>query len=118
MNSPVKGFEVATIMVSAVDCPKCWRDETIRSKANKKSNNEYMSGGNFYDVFPYEGRYDAQSIACFYNSKAGFNWLPESSLASIPGQVRDIKRLKTTGSGELIVVARNDQPLLFIKSEE
>jgi hypothetical protein len=37
MNNPVNGLEVARMMVSAADLPKCCRDDTIRSSANTKS---------------------------------------------------------------------------------
>jgi hypothetical protein len=36
-------------------------------------------------------------------------------LASL-GQVRDIKKLRTAKQGNILVVARNNEPLLFLKS--
>lgn len=36
MKRPVKGFEVARIIVSAAVFPRCCKDEIIRSSANKK----------------------------------------------------------------------------------
>ena len=37
MKRPVKGFEVARIMVSAAVSPRCRKDEIIRSSANKNT---------------------------------------------------------------------------------
>ena len=36
MKKPVKGLEVASMMVSAAVCPNNWRDEIIRSRAKRK----------------------------------------------------------------------------------
>ena len=37
INNPVKGLDVARIIVSAADFPRCCRDDTINSSANTKS---------------------------------------------------------------------------------
>ena len=36
IKSPVKGFEVANIIVSAAVFPRFWREEIMRSRANRK----------------------------------------------------------------------------------
>lgn len=75
----------------------------------------YLAGGNFFDVIPYEGRYDAQAIALFIGGKERkIQFQPQNQLAAINGQVRDCKWLRTA-SGNLLVVARNNEPLLFFK---
>lgn len=77
-------------------------------------NNSWLAGGNFYGVTPYEGRYDA-----FY--PAVFTWnkqeaVVQALLPFIKGEVRDIKSIKTK-KGTIVAVARNNQPLLFLKKE-
>jgi enediyne biosynthesis protein E4 len=68
-----------------------------------------IAGGNFYGVIPYEGRYDALFPAVFS---------PEGkimgSIKTLNGEVRDIKWLNTT-NGKIMMIARNNQPLLFFK---
>lgn len=75
----------------------------------------YMAGGNFFDVIPYEGRYDAQALALFTVGKEKkIHVQPQNQLAAINGQVRDLKWLRTA-AGNVLVVVRNNEPLLFFK---
>ncbi len=82
---------------------------------NKKATgNNYLSGGNFFDVIPYEGRYDAQPLVLFNAEKnRGFSYLHQPNLLSVQGQIRDIKWLNTAKFGKILVVARNNESLLF-----
>ncbi|MES1215418.1 MAG: VCBS repeat-containing protein [Bacteroidota bacterium] len=86
-------------------------------KLNKSSTGTmYLSGGNFFDVTPYEGRYDAQALALFsIDSKNTVNYFNQPVLSGIQGQVRDLKLLHTSKYGEIVVVARNNESLLFYK---
>ena len=77
----------------------------------------YLSGGNFYDVIPYEGRYDAQPLALFMVSKSGaINAFHQPQLAGLKGQVRDIKWLQNGAGTGLMVVARNNDSLTLYKT--
>jgi hypothetical protein len=71
----------------------------------------YVAGGNFYGVSPYEGRYDALYPTIFSLNK--INQL--SILPAIDGEVRDMKWLKYTGGEKILVVARNNNKLVFLK---
>lgn len=73
----------------------------------------YLAGGNFFDVIPYEGRYDAQPLALFQSNKNGIRYLHQPDLLALKGQVRDIKWMRTARHGMVLVVARNNEPLLF-----
>ncbi|MGZ3957267.1 MAG: VCBS repeat-containing protein [Flavisolibacter sp.] len=73
----------------------------------------YLAGGNFFDVIPYEGRYDAQPLALFQSNKNGIRYLHQPDLIALKGQVRDIKWMRTAKHGRVLVVARNNEPLLF-----
>jgi hypothetical protein len=76
----------------------------------------YIAGGNFSGVLPYEGRYDALYPAFFsFDPKASlFN--KTSILPEVSGEIRDIKWLKTAGGNKILVIARNNDSLLFFKS--
>lgn len=41
----------------------------LKIKTTAANENMYVSGGNFFDVIPYEGRYDAQPLALFSSNK-------------------------------------------------
>ena len=75
----------------------------------------YLAAGNFYGVLPYEGRYDALYPTQFsYNTdKADFN--QSLILPDTRGEVRDMKWLNTTGGHKILVMARNNDSLLFYK---
>ncbi len=78
--------------------------------------NTYISGGNFFDVIPYEGRYDAQPLALFSVSKAGKFHVPrQPQLAGLKGQVRDVKWLQSGTKPAIMIVARNNDSLTFFR---
>ncbi len=75
--------------------------------------NQFLLGGNFYDVIPYEGRYDAQPLSLFSVNKNDLvSPVHQSNLMDVKGQIRDIKWLRTA-KGKRLVVAVNNQPLQF-----
>lgn len=74
-----------------------------------RSGSHLMAGGNFYGVIPYEGRYDALFPKVF-----GTDGKLLGSMNAVNGEVRDIQWLRTK-QGQIMVVARNNQPLLFFK---
>jgi hypothetical protein len=77
--------------------------------------NSYLLGGNFFDVIPYEGRYDAQPVTLFaINKENKILNMPQQNLLSLKGQVRDIKWLRTA-KRNILIVAQNNGPLLFYK---
>lgn len=74
----------------------------------------YLTGGNFFNVIPYEGRYDAQALALFSSNKnKGLNYIQQPNLSDVQGEVRDIKSLHTAKYGNVMVVARNNDSILF-----
>lgn len=87
----------------------------LKVNANK-GRRMYLSGGNFFDVIPYEGRYDAQPLALFdIDNKDSVTYFPQESLSSFNGQVRDLKLLRTASDGNVLLVARNNGKLAFYK---
>ena len=71
----------------------------------------YISGGNFFDVIPYEGQYDAQSLAMFTVKGDSITCLPPSRVPPMKGQVRDVKLINK----DLLIVARNNDSLATYK---
>jgi len=62
-------------------------------------------------VLPYEGRYDAQQPTMFAWQQNGgkvTGMLPE-----VNGEIRDAKWVRSARYGNLLVIARNNQSLLF-----
>jgi len=81
---------------------------------NTLGSNMYLSGGNFFDVIPYEGRYDAQPLALFtINKQKVINYLHQSNLLEIKEQIRDLKWLHTAKYGDILMVAVNNSSLKF-----
>lgn len=76
----------------------------------------YLAAGNFYDVLPYEGRYDAMipTLFSFNNKNAQINL--QSNLPSIKGEVRDAKWINSTGNKKILIIASNNSPLIFLQS--
>jgi hypothetical protein len=75
----------------------------------------YMTAGNFYGVSPYEGRYDAMLPTFFSFNKQSSHADVFSNLPSVKGEVRDAKWLNYSGGSKVLVVARNNDELLFLK---
>ena len=78
-------------------------------------NQDVLMGGNFYNVKPEVGRYDA-SYGVFLKGDGKGNFIsikPKDSGFFVDGQVRDIQKI-TVGKSDYILVARNnDTPLVF-----
>ncbi len=84
---------------------------------NNDGSTDIISGGNFFGVLPYEGRYDAGYGNVLLNKGSSFNsLLPLQSGLSFDGEVRDIKKIKI-GNREFFMVARNNKGLLFYQNQ-
>jgi hypothetical protein len=81
---------------------------------------DLLLGGNFYGVTPVRGRYDA-SYGLLLRGTGNGRFVPvgmdESNLA-IGGQVRGMGMLRRAGGDRLIVVARNDDKLVFLRASK
>jgi enediyne biosynthesis protein E4 len=75
----------------------------------------YFSAGNFYAVQPYEGRYDALNPTLFdFNKKTGqFRYVTE--FPAIGGEARDAKWINYKAIGKVLIMARNNDSLKFLK---
>jgi enediyne biosynthesis protein E4 len=75
-----------------------------------------VAGGNFYDVMPYEGRYDAQPVVLLTFENNQVKYVHQTNLLNISGQIRDLKWVKGIQRRSL-VVARNSDSLIFLQLE-
>jgi hypothetical protein len=73
----------------------------------------WLAAGNFYGVMPYEGRYDAlfPSAFSYDGKKPGYKY----NLPAIDGEVRDMKWLKGPGGKKILIIARNNDSLVFLE---
>jgi hypothetical protein len=99
-----------------VDLPDEEQLAPIFSFASFLANNHtnYFAGGNFYGVVPYEGRYDALLPDIFSYDRNTFTNL--QSMPSVTGEIRDAKWVNTGNGQKLLIVARNNESLIFYKS--
>jgi hypothetical protein len=75
----------------------------------------FFAAGNFFGVIPYEGRYDAlqPTVFSFDAGSKGFNKLAD--LTDINGEARDAKWLRYRGNTRVLILARNNDSLIFLK---
>ncbi|MFN4313834.1 MAG: VCBS repeat-containing protein [Chitinophagaceae bacterium] len=98
------------------DLPAAIQESPVFSFAPVGSEGLYITGGNFYDVVPYEGRYDARALGAIYVQKSDSMVAATVPLFnSIQGQVRDMRWLRTVNNGRILLVARNNAELLAFK---
>jgi hypothetical protein len=77
---------------------------------------DIISGGNFYGVSPFEGRYDASYVDVLVSNKTNDVLQPLPAYQSglwVKGEVRDIKVIKGTGSKRILAVAVNNNIIKF-----
>ena len=82
---------------------------------SSKNSTDYLAGGNFFGVTPYEGRYDALYPTLFSFDKKNGKFSHFSVLPEISGEVRDMKWLNAAGGNKMMVLARNNDSLLFFQ---
>jgi len=98
-----------------IDLPQELQFAPIFSFANFDSKtNTFLASGNFYNVIPYEGRYDALQPSLFSFNKQQGVFQYNSELAFVTGEARDLKWINYAGGKKVLILARNNQPLVFL----
>ncbi len=99
------------------DLPDAWQEAPVFSFTSVPvdQGTAYLAAGNFYGVTPYEGRYDALYPTIISTDKNGSFAPPASVLSEIKGEVRDAKWINTGGGRKILVIARNNDSLIFLK---
>jgi enediyne biosynthesis protein E4 len=75
----------------------------------------YIATGNFYGVFPYEGLYDALNPTIFQYDKRSGQFTILSQLPALTSEFRDAKWINYSGGKRILILARNNEPLVFLK---
>lgn len=78
----------------------------------------FLAAGNMFGVIPYEGRYDAMNPALMLFDIASGTFRTGFSLPEVRGEVRNAQWLKSAGGSKILVIARNDAPLLFFRNHQ
>ncbi len=100
-----------------VDLPDELQLAPIFSFAPSVSNNTqgFIAAGNFYGVMPYEGRYDALRPTTFRYDANKKQFITQAGVEGINGEVRDAKWISYTGHQKLLMLARNNNRIVFLK---
>jgi len=79
------------------------------------SSQGFLAGGNFYGVTPYEGRYDAlqPTIISFNKTRSAFS--SQMALRDFSGEIRDAKWIQLADKSKVLIIARNNLELSFLK---
>lgn len=80
-----------------------------------KGSGSYIAVGNFYGVIPYEGRYDALQPTFFSFNKTNKSFQYDGEVPTVSGEARDAKWINYANGAKALVIARNNQPLVFLK---
>ncbi len=76
----------------------------------------FLAAGNFYGVIPYEGEYDALQPTVFSFEKGTGQIRTEGNIPLLDGEVRDLKWIQSKTGSPRLVIARNNDKLLFYKT--
>lgn len=82
------------------------------------ANGSFIGAGNFYGVLPYEGRYDALYPTIFSYQKEQKQFQTEFTVATVRGEVRNIKPIAGQNNQKLLMVARNNNSIVFLKQAQ
>jgi enediyne biosynthesis protein E4 len=87
------------------------------SDFNKDGKADILSGGNFYGVTPYEGRYDAMlpTISLGMGNGEFKTSFPAEASLRINGEIRDLKPINLSGGRKALIVAINNQSPRFLQ---
>ena len=75
----------------------------------------FLAVGNFYGVLPYEGRYDAMNPTIFSIDPVSGQCLARGELAALSGEFRDARSIRYADGKRVVVLARNNDQLIFLK---
>jgi enediyne biosynthesis protein E4 len=101
-----------------MDLPDGLQLAPVMSFAQLNNSSSYFAAGNFYGVTPYEGRYDALQPTLFSFDKKSSAFGVQSILPDFNGEVRDTKWINYADGSKVLIVARNNGPLSFLKLKD
>ena len=77
----------------------------------------WIASGNFYGVIPYEGRYDAMLPTVFSYVTSAKKIQAGQVIPDVDGEVRDAKWIRYKDGNQVLVLARNNGSLVFLKRD-
>jgi enediyne biosynthesis protein E4 len=84
--------------------------------ANGDGHQDVLAAGNFHGVPPMLGRYDAgYGVLLRGDGAGGLQPFPAGAAPVLEGEVRDLSFLRHASGSTLVVVARNNAPLQFLR---
>jgi enediyne biosynthesis protein E4 len=90
--------------------PSFLQTAPVFTYAKIPNSNQWIAGGNFYDVLPYEGRYDALLPQLFSWQKGQFI---NNGFVKETGAIKQIQTIKTTAGNSWLFCKNNDSLKLF-----
>ncbi len=81
---------------------------------NPDKKGSYWAGGNYFEVMPYEGRYDALQPSCLEYEKKDAALKVKTILPSVKGEIRDMKWINYGGE-KVMILAINNSGLIFLR---
>lgn len=95
------------------DLPEELQLAPVMAFAPSLQKGNFIGGGNFYGVIPYEGRYDALLPTLFSVGGNSYSHL----LPGIEGEIRDIKWINIGNGKKILALARNNNSVVFLKPD-
>ncbi|ULQ56020.1 VCBS repeat-containing protein [Flavihumibacter rivuli] len=77
----------------------------------------FLAAGNFFNVTPYEGRYDALQPTFFSYDPKARQWRVNGTLPGIAGETRDLKWIRGKAGHHSLALARNNTPIVFLEQK-
>jgi len=101
-----------------IDLPQLLQLAPIFSFTSFKheSENIFLAAGNFYGVLPYEGRYDALLPTIFSFKRNEKKFAITEKLPFINGEVRSLNWINYFDGSMVLIIARNNYPLMFYRN--
>ena len=96
------------------DLPSELQLAPVMAFAPALAKNQFIGGGNFYGVIPYEGRYDAL-LPTLFSVDGSLN---KHLLPGIDGEIRDMKWINVGNGKKILALARNNQEIVFLKPND
>lgn len=110
MNDGKGGFIRSDLSAAAQTAPLM-----CMSTGTDKNGPYFLGAGNYFGVIPYEGRYDAMQPLQFRFSGDGKSGSSNNIMNNFSGEARDMDWVRTGNGDSLLVIARNNAPLIFLK---
>ena len=100
-----------------MDLPDELQLAPVMSFVNRPETGSFIAGGNFYGTIPYEGRYDALLPTEFSFDKTQGSFTTGFNIRNLDGEIRDMKWISGGNNKKILLLARNNQELIFLKNK-